>query len=191
MIMAGASPNEIASTRESSSTPKRLPVPVARAMRPSKLSHTPPSTTYSTACANCPREAETMAKMPKNRLPSVKPLGRAGAARRTSDRRSRRATAPRTGFTSSPALRRRRWSSRGQIRQHRHARAHAFPHSHADRGAGRHEHVDPRPEADDAHAIALHDRHVETTIVDNPPRDQAGNLTHQHARPGRELDANR
>ena len=44
MISAGASPNEIASTSESSSSPNRLPVPVARATRPSSASATPPST---------------------------------------------------------------------------------------------------------------------------------------------------
>ena len=45
MIIAGASPNVIASTSESSSDPKRDPVPVARATLPSSASHTPPNTT--------------------------------------------------------------------------------------------------------------------------------------------------
>ena len=44
MISAGARPKEIASTSESSSSPSRLPVPVARAIRPSNMSHTPPRT---------------------------------------------------------------------------------------------------------------------------------------------------
>ncbi len=52
MIIAGASPKEMASMSESSSTPNRLPVPVARAIRPSNASQTPPSTMNSTARAN-------------------------------------------------------------------------------------------------------------------------------------------
>ena len=44
MIIAGARPNVITSTSESSSEPNRDPLPVARATRPSSASATPPST---------------------------------------------------------------------------------------------------------------------------------------------------
>src|SRR4051812_6894399 len=46
MISAGASPNVTASTNESSSSPNRPPVFVARATRPSNTSAMPPKTTY-------------------------------------------------------------------------------------------------------------------------------------------------
>ena len=44
IINAGARPNEIASTSESSSSPNGVPVFVARAMRPSSASQNAPST---------------------------------------------------------------------------------------------------------------------------------------------------
>src|SRR5437899_1503188 len=76
MINAGARPNEIASTSESSSDPKREPVPVARATLPSSASATPPNTTNKPAVSNSPREAATIAYTPHKRFSSVNPLGR-------------------------------------------------------------------------------------------------------------------
>jgi len=75
IINAGATPKEMASTSESSCSPNGLPVFVARAMRPSNMSQKAAVTMYQPARTCSPREAATMAKMPKNRLPSVKPLG--------------------------------------------------------------------------------------------------------------------
>src|SRR5438876_11153193 len=76
MIIAGARPNEIASTRESSSDPNREPVPVARATRPSSASAIPPATTEKAARLKSPRDAETIAYMPQSKLKRVKPFGR-------------------------------------------------------------------------------------------------------------------
>ena len=61
MMKAGATPNEMASTRESSSPPKADPVRVKRAMRPSKRSVTAAQTMNHPAHAKSPRVAATMA----------------------------------------------------------------------------------------------------------------------------------
>ncbi len=86
MIVAGATPKLMASTSESSSTPKRLPVFVMRATRPSSASITPPSTTHHPAHMYSPRAAETIANTPKKRLPSVNPFGSSTTARFMSGR---------------------------------------------------------------------------------------------------------
>jgi hypothetical protein len=82
MINAGAKPNEITSTSESSSDPKRDPLPVARATLPSSASATPPSTINVPAKSNWPRDAEIIENTPQKRFASVSPLGRTTTARR-------------------------------------------------------------------------------------------------------------
>ena len=94
MMSAGAVPNEMASTSESSSSPKRVPDFVALAMRPSNVSAMAPNTMKRAAASKSPREAATMAKIPKNRFASVKPLGSATAARGRG-RRGRSTSVPR------------------------------------------------------------------------------------------------
>src|ERR1035437_7631355 len=75
MRIAGANPKEIASTSESSSSPNRLPVFVARATRPSIASHIAPTMMYQTARSLSPRSAVTMASTPKKRFARVKLFG--------------------------------------------------------------------------------------------------------------------
>ena len=75
MNIAGATPKLTASASESSSAPKREPVRVKRAMPPSKVSSTPANTMNQAAHSYAPRDAMTMAKMPKKTLPRVKADG--------------------------------------------------------------------------------------------------------------------
>src|SRR5690606_35714882 len=76
MIRAGATPKLMASTRESSSAPNRVPVWVTRATRPSRRSRALAITTSHAAVLYCPRAADTTAHTPKKRFPSVSALGR-------------------------------------------------------------------------------------------------------------------
>jgi hypothetical protein len=61
MMNPGATPNEIASTSESSSAPKRDPVLVKRATLPSSTSSVPAKTMNQPADIKSPREAEMIA----------------------------------------------------------------------------------------------------------------------------------
>ena len=104
-MSAGATPKLMASTSESSCSPNSLPVPVKRATRPSNMSAKAARTMSQPAISNAPREAETIAQMPRNRLPSVKALGR------TITPRCRRRRAP--VFTAAP-----RWRAVHLVERH-------------------------------------------------------------------------
>jgi hypothetical protein len=61
MMYPGATPKEMESTNESSSAPKRDPVRVKRAIRPSSMSNVPAKTMNQPAQIKSPRVAATMA----------------------------------------------------------------------------------------------------------------------------------
>ena len=76
MIIAGAKPNEIASTSESSSSPKRLPgAGRARDATIERVGDAAEEDEERRRCAKSGAIARTIAKMPQNRLKSVNPFG--------------------------------------------------------------------------------------------------------------------
>ena len=73
--IAGAVQKEIASAKESISTPKLLSVPNRRATRPSNISNTAANKINQPACAKCPLAAAKMEKNPQAKLPRVNKEG--------------------------------------------------------------------------------------------------------------------
>ena len=135
---AGATPNEIASTSESSSAPKRVPVRESRATRPSSMSRMPANTMNQPAHRKLPLKAETIAQNPKNRLPSVNALGMTTTTWRIG--------APSHAFLPLHQLHSATTVTPARV---------VSPVCTSDARPDGQEEVHPRAEPDDAHALAL------------------------------------
>src|SRR2546427_2970781 len=172
MRKAGATPKLTTSTRLSSSAPNRVPVFERRATRPSSASRMPAKKMYHPARSNSPRDASTIAQMPKNRLKSVNRLGTTMTTRRIPGPGNR--LMARTSRCSS-----------GILREQRGARADPVPHHdpHGGPGRDRQEHIHPRPAPDHSQPLPLTHVVSRLPVGDDAAGDQPGDLPHPNRPP--------